>query len=110
MCGWAVSGESGSVCCRRGGGQGPASGPAGPQLGRKGFEQVYVRGKPDTWGVLGSLGWGTSGGGHLPRVPSAEPSGLWRPAGVFGHRMSWSEGSFGISASGYCGRVFWSGL
>ena len=44
-----------------------------------------------TRGVLGSLGWGTSGGGHVSRVPSAEPSGLWRLVGVFGHRTNSSS-------------------
>ena len=100
--GWALSGESGTACCGRG--AGGSFRAAGSQLGRKGFEQVYVQGRPGTQGVLGSLGWGTSGGGHVPRVPSAEPSGLWRPAGVFGHRMSWSEGSFGVLAGVCCGR------
>lgn len=85
-------------------------GAEGSQLGPKGFEQVRVQGRPDTRGVLGSLGQGTSGGGHKPHVPSAEPRGLWRPAGVFGHRASWSEGSFGVLAGVCGGRGFWSGL
>lgn len=87
---WALSGESGTACCGRG--------AAGSQLGPKGLEQVYVQGRPDTRGVLGSLGWGPSGGGHEPHVPSTEPRGLWRPAGVSGQRASWPEGSFGVLA------------
>ena len=39
------------------GGRGPASGFTGSQLGWKGYEQVYVRGRPDT-GCAGESGVG----------------------------------------------------
>ena len=57
-----------------GGGQGAASGRAGSQLGRKGFEQVYVQGRPDT-GCAGE-----SGVGDIRRrtcVPRAKRRAQW---------------------------------